>query len=237
MKYLVIVQARTNSTRLPNKVMKKIMKKTIIEILLYRLSYSQLIDKIVIATTRNKEDTKLVKLVKDLGYQVYRGSEKNVLKRFFDVSKIYKSKSIIRITGDCPLIEPKIVDRVIKLFEKNKVDYCSNINPRTFPKGLDVEVFTQKALEYSLKKAKKINDFEHVTTIMQKSKKIKKANLFSKKKLSNIRVTLDEKIDFQVIKSVINYFKNNLIFSYGELCKLIKNEPKLFRLNSHLNKN
>ena len=237
MKYLVIVQARTNSLRLPNKVMKKIMKKTIIEILLYRLSYSQLIDKIVIATTRNKEDTKLVKLVKDLGYQVYRGSEKNVLKRFFDVSKIYKSKSIIRITGDCPLIEPKIVDRVIKLFEKNKVDYCSNINPRTFPKGLDVEVFTQKALEYSLKKAKKINDFEHVTTIMQKSKKIKKANLFSKKKLSNIRVTLDEKIDFQVIKSVINYFKNNLIFSYGELCKLIKNEPKLFRLNSHLNKN
>ena len=237
MKYLVIVQARTNSSRLPNKVMKKIMKKTIIEILLYRLSYSQLIDKIVIATTRNKEDTKLVKLVKDLGYQVYRGSEKNVLKRFFDVSKIYKSKSIIRITGDCPLIEPKIVDRVIKLFEKNKVDYCSNINPRTFPKGLDVEVFTQKALEYSLKKAKKINDFEHVTTIMRKSKKIKKANLFSKKKLSNIRVTLDEKIDFQVIKSVINYFKNNLNFSYEELCKLTKNEPKLFRLNSHLNKN
>jgi glutamate-1-semialdehyde 2,1-aminomutase len=237
MKYLTIVQARTNSSRLPNKVMKKIMKKTIIEILLYRLSYSQLIDKIVIATTRNKEDTKLVKLVKDLGYQVYRGSEKNVLKRFFDVSKIYKSKSIIRITGDCPLIEPKIVDRVIKLFEKNKVDYCSNINPRTFPKGLDVEVFTQKALEYSLKKAKKINDFEHVTTIMRKSKKIKKANLFSKKKLSNIRVTLDEKIDFQVIKSVINYFKNNLNFSYEELCKLTKNEPKLFRLNSHLNKN
>ena len=237
MKYLVIVQARTNSTRLPNKVMKKIMKKTIIEILLYRLSYSQLIDKIVIATTRNKKDTKLVKLVKDLGYVVYRGSEKNVLKRFFDVSKIYKSKSIIRITGDCPLIEPKIVDRVIKLFEKNKVDYCSNINPRTFPKGLDVEVFTQKALEYSLKKAKKINDFEHVTTIMRKSKKIKKANLFSKKKLSNIRVTLDEKIDFQVIKSVINYFKNNLNFSYEELCKLTKNEPKLFRLNSHLNKN
>ena len=153
------------------------------------------------------------------------------------VAKIYKTKSIIRITGDCPLIEPKIVDRVIKLFEKNQVDYCSNINPRTFPKGLDVEVFTQKALEYSLKKAKKINDFEHVTTIMRKSKKIKKANLFSKKKLSNIRVTLDEKIDFQVIKSVINYFKNNLNFSYGELCKLTKNEPKLFRLNSHLNKN
>ena len=104
---------------------------------------------------------------------------------------------------------------IIKLYEKKQVDYCSNINPRTFPKGLDVEVFTQKALEYSLKKAKKINDFEHVTTIMRKSKKIKKANLFSKKKLSNIRVTLDEKIDFQVIKSIINYFKNNLNFFYG----------------------
>ena len=88
-----------------------------------------------------------------------------------------------------------------------------------------------------MKKAKKINEFEHVTTIMRKSKKIKKANLFSKKKLSNIRVTLDEKIDFQVIKSVINYFKNNLNFSYEELCKLTKNKPKLFRLNSHLNKN
>ena len=237
MKYLVIVQARTNSLRLPNKVMKKIMKKTIIEILLYRLSYSQLIDKIVIATTRNKEDTKLVKLVKDLGYEVYRGSEKNVLKRFFDVSKIYKAKSIIRITADCPLIEPKIVDKTIKLFEKKKVDYCSNISPRTFPKGLDVEVFSQKALEFSLKKARTNDDFEHVTTIMRKSKKIKKTNLFSKKELSKIRITLDEKIDFQVIKSVVNYFKNNLNFSYEELTKLIKKKPQLFSFNSHLNRN
>ena len=237
MKYIAIVQARTNSTRLRNKIMKKILNKTVIEILLKRLSKSKLIDKIIVATTKNKSDDKLVNLLKKLNFDFYRGSEKNVLKRFFDVSKIYKAKSIIRITGDCPLIEPKIVDRVIKLFEKNQVDYCSNINPRTFPKGLDVEVFTQKALEYSLKKAKKINDFEHVTTIMRKSKKIKKANLFSKKKLSNIRVTLDEKIDFQVIKSVINYFKNNLNFSYGDLYKLTINKPKLFKLNSHLNKN
>ena len=237
MKYLAIIQARMGSTRLPGKVMKKIMKKTIIEILLHRLSHSCLFSKIVIATTKNRQDTKLVKLVKELGYEVHRGSETNVLKRFFDVSKIYKAKSIIRITGDCPLIEPKIVDRVIKLFEKKQVDYCSNINPRTFPKGLDVEVFTRRALEFSMKRAKMISDFEHVTAIMRKSEKINKANLFSKKKLSNIRVTLDEKIDFQVIKSVVNHFKNNLNFSYEDLCKLIKNKPKLFKLNSYLNNN
>ena len=82
-----------------------------------------------------------------------------------------------------------------------------------------------------------ISDFEHVTAIMRKSEKINKANLFSKKKLSNIRVTLDEKIDFQVIKSVVNHFKNNLNFSYEDLCKLIKNKPKLFKLNSYLNNN
>ena len=181
MKYLVIVQARTNSSRLPNKVMKKIMKKTIIEILLYRLSYSQLIDKVVIATTRNKEDTKLVKLVKDLGYEVYRGSEKNVLKRFFDVSQIYKAKSIIRITGDCPLIEPKIVDRVIKLFQKNQVDYCSNINPRTFPKGLDVEVFTQKALEYSLKRQKRLMILNMLPLSCENQRKLKR-QIYSVKK-------------------------------------------------------
>ena len=207
-----------------------------IELLIKRLSFSKKINQIIVAIPKNKKNNKLNNFLNKKKYHVFRGSEKYVLKRFFNAAKLYKADIVVRITGDCPLIEPSIVDKVIQLYERKKVDYCSNVNPRTFPKGLDVEVFSRKALEFSFKEAKKNEDFEHVNTVMRKSKKIKKANLFSKKKLSNIRITLDEKIDLQVIKKVLNYFKNNLNFTYKELSKLLKNKPKLFRFNSHLNR-
>ena len=237
MKYIAIVQARTNSTRLRNKVMKKILNKTVIEILLRRLSKSKLIDKIIVATTKNKSDDKLVNLLKKLNFDFYRGSEKNVLKRYLDASKKYNAKYIVRITADNPIIEPKIVDNVIKLFEKTKVDYCTNENPPTFPQGLCAEVFSYKALLSSLNKARKETEIEHVTTIMKKSKNIKRSNLYSKKNLSNIRLSLDYQKDFVVIKKVFNYFEKNIHFSYFQLCKLIKKKPNLFKINSHLNKN
>ena len=236
MKYIAIVQARTSSTRLKNKIMKKILNKTVIEILLRRLSKSKLIDKIVVATTTNKKDDKLVNLLKKIKYEFYRGSEENVLKRYFDVSKKYHAQFIVRITADNPIIDPKIVDDVIKLFEKTKVDYCTNENPPTFPQGLCAEVFSYKALFSSFNKTRTKSETEHVTIIMRKSKNIKKANLYSKENLSNIRLSLDEQKDLIVIRKVFNHFKKNIHFSYFQLCKLIKEKPNLFKINNHLAK-
>lgn len=141
MKVVAIIQARLGSTRLPNKVMKEVNGKPLIEILLSRLSKSKSINQIVIATSINKENDLLQKFVEKLGYKVYRGSEQNVLERYYLAAKETGADVVIRITGDCPLIDPKVVDEVVSEFLKGGVDYCSNINPPTYPDGLDTEVF------------------------------------------------------------------------------------------------
>ncbi|HCK04729.1 MAG TPA: glutamate-1-semialdehyde aminotransferase, partial [Methylophilaceae bacterium] len=129
MKVIAIVQARMGSTRLPNKMLKKIGKKSLIQIVMSRLSMSKKIDKIILATSIAKNNDTLVSHVKKLGYDCYRGSENNVLERFFLAAKKYDAEVIVRITGDCPLVDHDLVDMVINNFLNNKVDYSSNINP------------------------------------------------------------------------------------------------------------
>ena len=146
-KVLAIIQARMGSTRLPGKVLKKINNISLIEILLKRLEKSRLINKTIIATSTNKENDELVSAVRRLGIEVFRGSENDVLRRYYDAAKLYNFNTIVRITGDCPIIDPNIVDDVISLYQKSNVDYASNTEPPTFPDGLDVEVFSLNALK------------------------------------------------------------------------------------------
>ena len=141
MKIVAIIQARMGSTRLPGKVLKKIVGIPAIEILLLRLGRSELIDEICIATSHNIENDVLSNTVEKLGHRIIRGSENDVLERFWDAAEATSADVIVRITGDCPVIDPKLVDKVIKLFLSSNVDYVSNIDPPTFPDGLDVEVF------------------------------------------------------------------------------------------------
>ena len=139
---LLIVQARMNSTRLPGKVLKKVGDRSLIEILLTRLSKSKMVDRIVLATSKNKENSPLASTVEKLGFDVFRGSEDDVLNRYYQTAKKYAPKTIVRITGDCPIIDPLIVDKVIYLYQNKCADYASNTNPPTYPDGLDVEVFS-----------------------------------------------------------------------------------------------
>ena len=142
MKIIALVQARIGSTRLPGKVLKKIVNRPVIDLLLTRLSESKKIDQIVVATSKNTKDDTLKDVVESLGYDCFRGSEDDVLDRYYQAAKEAEADSVVRITGDCPLIDPAIVDEVIDRYRKNGVDYASNFTPPTFPDGLDTEVFT-----------------------------------------------------------------------------------------------
>ena len=134
---LAIIQARYNSTRFPGKVLKKINNTTILEILIKRLSKSKYISKIIVACSKNEKDKAILNICKKLGINYFIGSENDVLDRFYKAAKKYKGKNIVRITADCPLLDCKIIDDVISNFFLKKVVYASNINPPTFPDGLD----------------------------------------------------------------------------------------------------
>ena len=150
---LAIVQAGMGSTRLPGKVLKKVCGKPLIEILLYRLSQSKKTDKIILATSENKENDILAETVEKLGFDIFHGREDDVLDRYYEAAKPYSPEAVVRITGDCPIIDPQLVDEVIGLYQENKVDYASNAEPPTFPDGLDTEVFSFKALKISWEQA------------------------------------------------------------------------------------
>src|SRR6056300_980872 len=139
-KFSVIIQARVSSKRFFGKVLKKIGKKTILEIIIQRIKKSNKIDKIVVATTKNKEDLKIISLAKKLKVNYYKGSENNVLERYYFAAKKFNIKNIIRVTADCPFTDPEIIDDLISIYKKNSVSYASNIIYPTFPDGLDLEI-------------------------------------------------------------------------------------------------
>ena len=170
-KVIAIIQARMGSTRLPGKVMKLVNGVPLIELLLHRLSKSKEIDEVVLAAPKGSLNNPLTSHVKSLGYKVYQGSENDVLDRYYQVALQQKATIVVRITGDCPLIDPKVVDTVVKAFKLNNVDYVCNIEPPTYPDGLDVEVFSFSALKTAWKEAETFGDREHVTQYIRKSGK------------------------------------------------------------------
>ncbi|MCX7596048.1 MAG: aminotransferase class III-fold pyridoxal phosphate-dependent enzyme [Fischerella sp.] len=237
MRVLAIVQARMGSIRFPNKVMQPIVGKPMIELLLYRLSLARGIDQIVLATSEHPRNQPLVSHVQQLGYPVYQGSEEDVLDRFYQVAKIYQPEVVVRITGDCPLIDPEVVDQAITQFSQTKVDYLSNGNPPTYPDGLDVEVFSFDALATAWQAATKPSDREHVTPYIRESGQFKTANLAATEDWSKERWTVDEPEDFEVVRHVFEHFQPRLDFSWREVLELRQQQPQLFSANQHIVRN
>ena len=233
-KIICIVQARTKSTRFPNKVLQRINGKTIIEILFKRLSQSKKINKIIFAIPDNPEENDLKKNILSLGCDLYEGSENDVLDRYYQSAKKFNSNIIVRITGDCPLIDSSLVDQVILKLINNKLDFVSNYAPPTYPDGLDVAACTMKTLKRAWKETKNVYDREHVMNYIVNSKKFSKYNLELKKNLSKYRWTIDEPEDFVVIKNILNHFKNKYNFSWTDIVKLEKAHPEYFIPNKHI---
>ncbi|WP_201501363.1 cytidylyltransferase domain-containing protein [Psychrobacter cibarius] len=173
MKTVAIVQARMGSTRLPNKVMKEINGTPMIEVLLKRLAKSEQIDQIIVATSVDAKNDLLVRHVESLGYVCERGSENDVLERYYQAAKAHNADIVIRITGDCPLVDANLVDIAINDFKDHGVDYLSNTSPATYPDGLDIEVFTMRVLERALTETTSLFDQEHVTPYIRNSGKLR----------------------------------------------------------------
>jgi len=238
LKLITIVQARLDSTRLPGKVLKKYNKIALLELLIKRLQRSKKINKIVVATSISSTNSKIKKLCAKLNIHCYRGSETDVIDRYYKVAKLFKSKNIIRVTGDCPLIDPKVVDQVVDKFFLNKVDYAANTMPPTYPDGLDIEIFNFKSLEQAWKSSRKIKKFrEHVTTHIRENKKLKKINLKYKKDYSFLRLTIDEPVDLMVIKNILKNFTNIYNFGFDEIIQLYKKNKSLFLPNMYIERN
>ena len=208
-KTVLITQARMGSKRLPGKVLMEVNQTPLLKIHLDRLKKTKKVDKIIVATTDNQEDDIIEKLVSEWGFEVFRGSENDVLDRFYQAVKHINPLWVVRVTSDCPLIDPILIDDVIEYSQNNNVDYCSNTLIENFPDGQDVEVFKFYALEYTWKNAIKNSDREHVTPYLREMSNFKMNNIFSAINFyndvnySHIRLTVDEIRDYELIKIVI----------------------------------
>lgn len=238
MNLITIIQARYSSSRLPGKVLKKYKNMTYLELLIKRLKKSNNVKKIIVATSKNIEDKKIEKICNKLKIICFKGPEEDVIDRYFKATKKYKAKNIVRITADCPLIDPKIIDQVVDSFFLNKADYATNTMPPTFPDGLDVEVFKFKVLKKAWTASRKDSRLkEHVTTHIRKNKRIKKINIRYKKDFSFLRLTLDELEDVKTINSVLNHFKKIDNFGIDQIIKLYNKNKNIFDYNIHINRN
>jgi len=237
MKIVAIVQARMGSTRLPNKVMKPIGGIPMIELLLTRLACAAEVDQIIVATSLDERNRPLIEHVRQLGYTCEQGSENDVLDRYVKAAEKHQADVVVRITGDCPLVDPVLVDEVIRLFKTTNVDYVSNASKPTYPDGLDIEVLTFSALKQASKETNDPFDREHVTPYLRKPGRFKTASMQYTKDLSNLRWTVDEPVDFQVMERVFQHFHPRNNFAWHEVLDLQLQHPELFNSNQHIIRN
>ena len=238
-KIICIIQARFNSTRLPGKVLLDLEGKTVLERVVERAGRSILIDEIIVATTIREEDSEIARLCSIKGIGIYRGSEEDVLDRYYQAAKLMDAYHVVRITADCPLIDPKIIDRVIKTHLESNADYTSNILKETFPDGQDVEIFTIRTLKKAWEDAKLSSQREHVTPFIRNNAKLfKLVNVENEENLSRQRWTLDEKRDYEMIKSIYEYFgKKKIDFGMMDILTFIREHPELEAINAGIKRN
>jgi spore coat polysaccharide biosynthesis protein SpsF len=236
----IIIQARMGSTRLPGKMAKKILGQTILEHVIFRLRKIKVPAIIILATTINKKDNILEEIAKQKKIKVFRGSEDDVLDRYYQAAKEFNIDPIVRITADCPVLDWQICDELIDFYLQNKFDYVSNVRPPTFPDGLDVEVFSFKALEKSQQEAKLKSEREHVTPYIASHPEIFKiGNLVRNgKDLSSLRLTLDEKTDLVLLKKIYNgLYKKKKYFVLEDILKFLEERPELLKINKKIKRN
>ena len=229
-----IIQARMGSERLPGKVLFDLIDgKKSIEFLIDQLESSNLEQKIV-AIPNDSMDDILFNFLNNSKILCYRGSELDVLDRYYNCAKKFCFKHIMRITGDNPLIDPEIVNEAIKQYHDSNCDYLTNSIDRTFPNGTEVEIFSFDVLETAWKFAKKKSEREHVTSYFYNNPEKFKIHYFKQKKnQSKYRYTIDMNEDYELVVKILSRIKKRPIKT-NDIIELLKNEPKLFELNSHI---
>ncbi|MDA7801190.1 glycosyltransferase family protein [Candidatus Pelagibacter sp.] len=223
-KFGILIAARSDSSRLPGKHFKIINEKlnlSVIDYCIKRCKKSK-VKNIILCTSNNKNDDVFEKYSKKNNIKVFRGSKNNVLKRYIDCAEKYKISDIIRITGDCPLVDKYIINNLLNIYKEKDYDYVGNVNPSTFPDGLDVEIIKLSMLKKSFTENKSRSNREHVTLHIRKNNKYKKYNMTYKNNLSRIRWTLDTENDLKLIKKIAMTFHPKIHFEWKEIYKLRK---------------
>jgi spore coat polysaccharide biosynthesis protein SpsF len=234
---LAILQARLSSSRLPGKVLKHILGKPMLLHQIERIQNSKRIDKLVVATSTEKSDDAIEKMCLDNNVEVFRGELENVLDRFYQCAKKYNPDYIVRLTGDCPLADWKIIDDMIQYYLDEELDYMST-SPK-LPDGLDAEVMTMSALSEAKQKAVLPSELEHVTQYINKNpNKFKNEHFNFDKDLSHIRWTVDESEDFILVEKIYQaLYEDNPLFLMNDILKLLDQRPELNKINGNFSRN
>ncbi len=233
---IAIIQARLGSTRLPSKVLKKIENKTLLELYINRLKPSKLINKVVIATTVNIEDDAIEQLAEEINIECFRGSENDLLDRYYQCAKKYNGDIVVRVTPDDPFVDYEVVDRAIQIYLDGDYDFVINHFEPTFPEGLDVEVYSINALKESWEKAKLLSEREHVFPYIQNNQNQFKIHNFKQDKdYSHLRWTIDHQCDFDMTKEIYSHlYKTKQIFLQNDILELLEKHPEIAKMNSHI---
>lgn len=235
MKTLAIVQARMGSGRLPGKVLMDLGGETILGRVVRRLKRSREIDEIVVATTQQAADDEIVAACEGLEVPCFRGSELDVLDRYYQAAHAFLGDTIVRVTSDCPLIDPTLADETIRVFREQRADYASNVSPRTYPRGLDTEVFTVAALDRAWREAREPYERSHVGPYMSGHPEIfRLASLSGSVDCSSYRWTVDTSQDLELLRAIYSRYDGRDDFSWQEVLRLMEREPELAELNSQV---
>jgi spore coat polysaccharide biosynthesis protein SpsF len=226
------------STRLPGKVLKKVLDKTLLEYQIERVKRAKSIDEIIIATTTKESDDPIVQLCQQLSIPYYRGSEEDVLSRYYEAATKFNVEVIVRLTSDCPIIDPNVIDKVVEHYIENKdrYDYVSNTLTRTYPRGLDTEVMTYEALQRAHEEAKELAYREHVTAyIYRHPDQFRLCNVSNEKDESKHRWTVDTEEDFELIKNILEtLYPINPLFTLEDVNQILRDKPEWIEINAHI---
>ena len=237
MKVYAIIQARCGSTRFPDKVFADINGNPLIWHSVNRLRQAKKIDKIIIATTVSPKDDKIEEWCKENGVDFFRGSEENVLNRYYSASEAFPSDYVVRITADDPFKEPAVIDAVITKLIEEGYDHVTDNLPPSFPEGLDCEAFTKKALDQSERDAETNFEREHVTQYIYHHPEIFKiGNVSCDRNLSHLRWTIDKEVDLEMVRAVYakRNPKNTGILLMDEILQILKDNPEIEKINSEV---
>lgn len=236
MKIVIIVQARMTSTRLPGKILKQVFGKPLLEYQIDRLHRVQFADELVIATTTNATDEPIVELCDRLSIPYFRGSEEDVIARYHGAAKAHHADVVVRVTSDCPLIDPQVIDRVIQSYIDDRYDYVSNCIERTYPRGMDTEVFSFKALNEAFLEATAKPDREHVTPFIHRQPdRYKLGSVLYNKNCSQHRWTVDTPEDFDLIQKILEaIYPQNPEFRLEDCLEWLDRYPEWSKINAHI---
>ncbi|HMK53197.1 MAG TPA: hypothetical protein VK444_00275 [Methanobacteriaceae archaeon] len=231
-----IIQARMGSTRFPGKIMKLILGKPVLWHVVNRTSLANNLKEIIVATTIEKEDDVIYEFCLEQNIPVFRGSKEDVLDRYYQCAKEYSVDHVVRITSDCPLHDPKVIDRVVQIYLDNNYDYVTNALENTYPDGIDLEVFTFKALEEAWQKSTLKSDREHVTPYIRHQEKFKIRNVTADKNYPPYRLTVDYPEDYEFIKQLYDGIGKE-IFYLDDIKEFLDSHPALLEINQHIRPN